>query len=123
MKRILVVDDDKDIRDITKARLMRENYKVMTASSGQEAFAICRTNRPDLVLLDIAIPRMDGYDTCAKIKQDSKTNKIPILFITGKDLLPEGIYKRCKELGACGYIAKPCTIKELLERITEILGP
>ena len=123
MKKILIVDDDKDIRDITKKRLMQAGYEVMTASSGQETFDICKTNRPDLILLDIAMEKMDGYHTCEKIKQDNKTKDIPVLFVTGKELLPEGINKHCQDLGACGYISKPFAIKELLERITEISGP
>lgn len=123
MKKILIVDDDKEIRDVTKKRLIQKNYEVMTASSGQEAITICKTNRPDFVLLDIAMPEMDGYSTCEKIKQNTKTKAIPILFVTGKELLPEGIYKRCQDLGACGYISKPYTMKELLEKIKEILGP
>jgi len=123
MKRILIVDDDKDVRDITKKRLKQASYEVMTASSGQEAIAICKTNHPDLVLLDIAIPDIDGYHTCEKIKQDNKTKDIPVLFVTGKGLLPEGINEHCQDLGACGYISKPFAIKELLEKLKEILGP
>jgi len=123
MKKILIVDDDKEVLDIIKKKLTQENYEVMTASSGQEALTICKTDCPDLVLLDIAMPEMDGYNTCEKIKQNTKTKGIPVVFVTGKELLPEGIYKRCRDLGACGYISKPYTIKQLLEKITEILGP
>lgn len=123
MKKILIVDDDKDIRDFTKKRLTQANFEVMTASNGQEAITICKANCPDLILLDIAMPDIDGYNTCEKIKQNPKTKEIPVLFVTGKELLPEGIYKRCQDLGACGYISKPWTIEQLLEKITEILGP
>jgi len=123
MRKILIVDDDREVLDITKRRLMQADFEAMTASSGQEALDICKTNRPDLILLDIAIPQMDGYDTCGKIKQNAKTRDIPILFVTGKGLLPEGIEKHCRDLGACGYISKPFEMKELLEKITEVLGP
>jgi DNA-binding response OmpR family regulator len=122
MNKILIVDDDKDIRDITQKRLRQANYEVITASTGQEALDICSSIHPDLVLLDIAIPQMDGYQTCKKIKQESQTKDISVLFVTGKGLLPEGIDKHCQDLGACGYISKPFAIEELLNRITEILG-
>ena len=122
MRTILIVDDEQEIRDITAKRLRRANYEIITASSGKEAIAVCETNHPDLVLLDIAIPEMDGYQTCAKIKQDDKTRDIPVLFVTGKGLLPEGIDQHCRDLGACGYISKPFRMEELIKKITEILG-
>ncbi len=122
-KKILIADDDKATRMVVKKRLLQEKYKVFTASTGQRALSICKTNHPDLVLLDIAIPQMNGYHTCKKIKQDPKTKEIPVLFVTGKELEPRGIIKRGRDLGAYGYILKPYTLKELLEKIKEILGP
>lgn len=122
MKKILIVDDKKDIREFIQKRLSQENYEVMTAPTGEEAFIICKANHPDLVLLDIVMPQMDGYTTCNKIKQDPKTKDISIIFMTAKELTTEGIINRCRQLGACGYIFKPCTTKELLEKIKEILG-
>ena len=122
MKKILVVDDEKDIRDITAKSLKQAGYETMVAASGQEALDICQAQHPDLVLLDIAIPQMDGYETCRKLKQDAKTRDIAVLLVTGKGLLPEGINKHCQELGACGYISKPCTTEELLEKISGVLA-
>jgi CheY-like chemotaxis protein len=122
MRKILIVDDDELMLNVTVKRLMQENYEVMAASNGQEAVHICLTNHPDLVLLDIVMPGMDGYNTCQKIKQDNKTKDIAVLFVTGKKLLPQGIYKRCQDLGAHGYISKPFAMRELLEKIKEILG-
>lgn len=122
MKKILVVDDEKEIRDLIKERLAQNKYAVMTASSGEEALIICKRSLPDLILLDIAMPEMDGYSTCEKLKQDKKTKNIPVLFLTGKDLEPEGIIERCRNLDACGYISKLSTLKELLEKIEKIIG-
>jgi len=122
MKKVLIVDDDKDICAITKKRLTQAGYEAMAALSGQEAISLCQTNHPDLVLLDIAMPDMDGYLVCERIRQDDKTKNIPVLFVTGKELLPKGIDQRCQDLGACGYICKPFQIDELLKKITEILG-
>ncbi|MFC1658363.1 response regulator [Candidatus Omnitrophota bacterium] len=122
MKKILVVDDDNDIREITAKNLRQAGYEAMIAASGREALDICQKHHPDLVLLDIAIPQMDGYETCRKIKQDTQTRDIAVLLVTGKGLLPEGINKHCQDLGACGYISKPCTTGELLDKIREVLA-
>lgn len=121
MKKILLVDDDKDIREVLKKKLVLNKYAVITADSGQEALIICKTSMPDLVILDIAMPDIDGYETCRLLKEDNKTSKIPILFLTGKELEPTGITGRCRDLGAAGYIYKPCSSQELLIEIKRIL--
>jgi len=120
--KILIVDDEQDIREITQKKLIQAGYEVLIASTGEEALAICSANHPDLVLLDIAIPEMDGYQTCQRIKADEQTKDIAVLFVTGKGLLPEGIDKHCQDLGASGYISKPFPIETLIGKITEILG-
>ncbi len=122
MKRILLVDDEVDIREEVKKKLIKENYEVITASEGYEVLNICKTNNPDLVILDVAIPHINGYEICERIKQDSETKNIPVLFVTGKELDSKGIMKRCNALGAHGFIRKPCTITEILGKIKEILG-
>ncbi|MFH1441714.1 MAG: response regulator [Candidatus Omnitrophota bacterium] len=122
MKRILLVDDEADIREAVKKKLVQENYEVITASEGHEVLNICKTNNPDLVILDVAIPRINGYEICERIKQDSETKNIPVLFVTGKELNPKGIIERCNTLGAYGFIRKPCAITEILAKIKEILG-
>lgn len=122
MKRILIVDDEEDTLDFMQRGLSRENYKVVTASTGEEALAICKADHPDLVLLDIAMPQMDGYVTCERIKEDPRLKDTAVVFITAKELTTQGIMSRCQELGACGHIAKPFTMTELLEKIKEILS-
>lgn len=122
MKKILIVDDEKDIRDLLRERLEQNKYVVMTAASGPEALTICKANTPDLALLDIAMPGMDGYQTCEKLKENPKVKDMPVLFLTGKDLEPTGIIERCKNLGAHGHISKLSTLKELLEKIKEVIG-
>jgi len=121
MKKILLVDDNKDIREVLKKKLVLNKYAVMTADSGQEALIICKTSTPDLVILDIAMPYMDGYETCRLLKENNKTSNIPILFLTGKELDPTGITGRCRNLGAVGYIYKPCSSQELLAEIKRII--
>ncbi len=122
MKRILLVDDELDIREEVKKKLVKENYEVITASEGYEALSRCKADNPDLVILDVAIPRINGYEICERIKQDSGTRNIPVLFVTGKELDSKGIIERCDTLGAHGFIRKPCTMAEILGKIKEILG-
>lgn len=121
-KKILIVDDEKEIRDLLKDKLTQSKYTVKTVANGQEALAMCRINPPDLVLLDIAMREMDGYQTCEKLKQDPKTKDIPILFLTGKELEASGIIERCKKLGVRGHISKLSTLKELLGKVKEVIG-
>ena len=122
MKKILVVDDEKNIRDLLKDKLEKSNFSVTLASSGQEALGACKRESPDLLLLDIAMPDMDGYQTCDRLKSDRETSGIPVLFLTGKELAPEGVIEHCRNLGACGHISKLSTLKELLGKIQEIIG-
>jgi len=121
MKKILVVDDERAIRDLLKEKLEKSNFTVTVASSGQEALTICKEEPPDLLLLDIAMPGIDGYQTCEKLKQDHKTKDIPVLFLTGKELAPDGVIEHCRNLGARGHISKLSTLRELLSKIEEII--
>ena len=122
MKKILVVDDEQEIRDLLKKKLERANYSVDVASNGEEAVLTSQRIQPDLVLLDIAMPVMDGYQTCQKLKETRSTKDIPVLFLTSKDLDPKSIAGHYTDLGACGYLPKPSTVEELLNKIKEIIG-
>jgi len=122
MKKILIVDDEKEIRDLIAKKLAQNEYTTLAAASGKEALSICKTNPPDLILLDIAMPEMDGYEICMQLKEEPVTKDIPVLLLTGKDLDPKGIIERYKDTGACGYIPKPATFKELLEKIKGVIG-
>jgi CheY-like chemotaxis protein len=121
MKKILVVDDQKEIRDLLKEKLVKEKFFVATASNGEEAISVSKNSKPDLILLDIGMPKMDGYLTCEKLKEDPLLATIPVLFLTGKDLDPESVVEHCQELSAAGYISKLSSLKELLEKIREVL--
>ncbi len=121
MKKILVVDDEKEIRELIKERLAQNHYSVMTAQDGYEALLIAKTNQPDLILLDIAMPKIDGYLTCESLKKEAKTRNIPVLLLTGKDLESKSVIDRCSAVGACDYISKMSSLKELLEKVKEVL--
>ena len=122
MKKILIVDDEPEIRELLKKKLGRHVYAAIAAADGQEALAICREQLPDLILLDIAMPQMDGYETCEKLKQDKITAGIPVLLLTAKDLNPASVVARCAEIGAADYISKPSSTEDLLKKIKEIIG-
>jgi CheY-like chemotaxis protein len=121
MKKILVVDDEKEIRDLIKERLTQNNYTVITASDGKEALEVAKANQPDLILLDIAMPEIDGYLTCEKLTKDAQTRKIPVLLLTGKDLESKSVIERCNEVGASDYVSKMSSLKELLDKVKEAI--
>ena len=121
MKKILVVDDEQDMRCLIKNALTRDKFSVITASSGEEAVVLAKTDKPHLILLDICMPGMDGYVTCEKLKKDPKTKNIPVLFLTAKDLEEKGIIERCENLDALGYVSKISPFKELAEKVRKVL--
>ena len=110
--KILVVDDEPNIVDILKANLEREGYTVVTASDGVQALELGQTIKPDLILLDCMLPKMDGFDVCRRLRQ---TVSVPILMLTAKS---EEIDKVLGlELGADDYITKPFSVREVLARV------
>jgi len=120
MTKILVVDDEEEVRSLIKSGLEQNGYAAITASSGLEALDICKTNKPDLILLDIVMPEMDGYEACEKLKNNESTKDIPILFLTGKDMGADsiiGLYN----MGASDYVPKPSSFKEILSKIKALL--
>lgn len=121
MKKILIVDDEVEIRELLASKLKKNDFEVLTAANGQQGLQLAKSACPDLLLLDVAMAGLDGFQTCSLLKKDEKTRHIPILFLTGKDLDPKSMSKRLEELGASGYIAKPSSFSELLEKIKELI--
>jgi DNA-binding response OmpR family regulator len=113
--RILVVDDEEDVRVFLKKRLERNNFKVSTASTGGECLDAIGEFNPDLVLLDIVMPHMDGYEVIRKIKNDPKTKDIPILMHSVRKET-NSIFKSM-ELGSIDYVIKPVNFETLLRVI------
>lgn len=112
LMKILVVDDEHNIVDILRVNLEREGYTVVAAYDGLQALEMAETQKPDLVLLDCMLPKLDGFDVCRKLRQ--KTS-IPILMLTAKS---EEIDKVLGlELGADDYITKPFSVREVLARV------
>ncbi len=113
-RKVLVVDDEQYIRQLVSSALGGD-YTVVEASDGEEAINITRQLRPDLILMDILMPKLDGYTACHEIKRDEATGAIPVVIITGVGY--ELNMKLAEELGADGYITKPFDVQELLDKV------
>jgi two-component system sensor histidine kinase/response regulator len=112
---ILIVDDVARNLQVLGAILYEKGYEIAMADNGRTALSMLEANRPDLILLDIMMPEMDGYEVCTKIKADEKTKDLPVIFLTAKNET-ENIVKGF-ELGAIDYITKPFNSSELLARV------
>jgi DNA-binding response OmpR family regulator len=121
-KKILVVDDEEEILSLIQKKLSASNFACMATSKGSETLSLAKTFNPDLLLLDIVMPGMDGYAIAREMKRDKATTNIPIIFLTGKELEPRAINERVGEVGAIGFIMKPCSLKELLDKINSVIG-
>ena len=119
-KRILIVDDEEDIVNVLRFRLEANNYAVQSASEGQEGLNKARVEKPDLIILDLMLPKLDGYKVCRMLKFDEIYKSIPIIMFTAR------AQKKDEELGmetgADAYIAKPFESEVLLGKIKELLG-
>ena len=117
--KILIVEDEQDIRDLLIFNLQKEGFKVESADNGDSALSLIRKNNFDLVLLDLMLPGIGGFDLTRILKNDRKTSEIPILMLTAKG--EESDIVKGLELGADDYMTKPFSIKVLLARINKIL--
>jgi len=117
--RILIADDDPDIRDVLNLTLSEENYEVIEAKDGEEALHIIESKPLNLVLLDYRMPKMNGREVCAKVKQDLLLSHLPIIMVTGSGETDDKVGGL--DAGADDYVVKPFDPKELLARIRMIL--
>ncbi len=118
--KILVVDDEPPIREILKFQLENAGFEVACATDGQEGLDTVRTFMPDLVLLDLMIPQMDGYEVCRRLKGDYGTRHIPVIILTARGELDEKL--KGLENGANDYVTKPFSMPELLMRVKNVLA-
>ena len=117
--KILIVEDEQDIRDLLIFNLQKEGFKVESADNGDSALSLIRKNNFDLILLDLMLPGIGGFDLTRILKNDKKTSKTPILMLTAKG--EESDIVKGLELGADDYMTKPFSIKILIARINKIL--
>jgi len=115
-RKVLIADDELYIRLLVK-RALDIDYIVLEASDGEQAIDITRTEKPDLILMDILMPKLDGYTACYTIKTDHLTKATPVIMLTG--IGHELNRKLSQELGACGYITKPFAPEELLDKVKQ----
>jgi phosphate regulon transcriptional regulator PhoB len=117
--RVLIVEDEPDIRALVVHHLKREGYQVSAASSGEEALRQVQAAPPDLVLLDLMMPAMDGLEVCRRLRQDPATAMLPIVMLTAKGDEVDRVVGL--EIGADDYVVKPFSPKELLARVRAVL--
>jgi len=118
--KILVVDDEIYIVHILDFSLGMEGYEVLTALDGEQALERARAAHPDLIVLDIMMPKLDGYETCKMLKADPATKDIPVILLSAKGRNVD--QKVGFEVGADDYITKPFSPRKLVERINALLG-
>jgi DNA-binding response OmpR family regulator len=114
--KILVVDDEPSVTDLLAYNLRKANYDVLTAANGREALIVARQSNPDLILLDLMLPGVDGLDVCRELR---KTSEVPIIMITARGEEIDRVVGL--ELGADDYVPKPFSVRELLARIKAVL--
>ena len=118
-KKILIVDDEVELVDMLAMRLRASGYEVFSVSDGEDALLKIRSEKPDLIILDIMLPKIDGYKICETIKMDAGSRMIPVILLTAKDLTHEA--EKLQEAGADHCMIKPFESKELLDKIKELI--
>jgi DNA-binding response OmpR family regulator len=116
---VLVADDDEDILQLVSFRLQRAGYTVVTAADGQQALAAAREHRPDLAVLDVMMPGLNGYEVTRQLRADPATQAIPVILLTAR--VQEADVSRGFEAGADDYLRKPFSPQELRSRVQAIL--
>jgi DNA-binding response OmpR family regulator len=120
MAKILIAEDERDIRDLVAFTLRFAGHEVVTASNGEEAVQLAPRENPDLILMDVRMPRMTGYDACRIIKAEPKLKDIPVVFLSAKG--QESEIQTGLEVGAEEYLLKPFAPDQLTERVKAILA-
>jgi len=120
MFRILIAEDERDILELITFTLQYGGYQVIPATNGNQAWELTRKELPNLVLLDIRMPGMSGYEVCKEIKSHQQTKHIPVIFLSAKG--QEAEIKTGYETGAIDYILKPFAPDQLLSRLEELLN-
>jgi DNA-binding response OmpR family regulator len=117
---VLAADDDEDILELIAFRLEHSGYTVLQARDGEEALDLARTSRPDLAVLDVMMPKIDGFEVTRRLREDDSTTRIPIILLTART--QEADIQRGFDAGADDYIRKPFSPQELRARVQAILG-
>ena len=120
MKKILIADDKPEVLELVRVSLEGEDYQIIDASDGKEALEKIKKEKPDIVLLDIVMPKVDGFEVLSQLKKDIKLKEIPVIMLTARGQKLDK--DKGRELGAQDYIVKPFSPSHLLYKIEEVLG-
>ncbi|MCB1881859.1 MAG: response regulator [Gammaproteobacteria bacterium] len=120
-KKVLIVDDEQNIAISVEYLMRREGFDVSVAKDGEEGLSMIRSLRPDLVLLDVMMPKMDGFQVCAEVRADADLNSVRIIMLTAKGR--EAEVEKGLSLGADAYIPKPFSTSDLVSRVNALLEP
>ncbi|MBN2028434.1 MAG: response regulator [Actinobacteria bacterium] len=119
MASALVVDDDRLLLRLIELNLGKAGMKVLLADSGREALRLAMAEMPDIILLDLMMPMMDGYEVMRRLKAEQETRNIPVVMLTAKSSINDR--RKCEEMGAVGYITKPFNLEELRGTVNRIV--
>jgi DNA-binding response OmpR family regulator len=119
-KTVLIVDDNSDVRELVRISLERGPYRTLQAADGPGGLALAEQARPDLVLLDVDLPELDGFTICRRLKAGPATSGIKVLMLTAA--VQRENKERALEAGADGYITKPFSLRALMSRLAEEIG-
>jgi len=121
-KRILVIEDDRILRKACETSLAKRGFELLTASNGEEGISVAEELLPDLILLDMRMPKLTGAETLAALKQNEKTRPIPVVILSNSS--SEAGIKKAETLGAAGYLVKASlSLRELGDRVAEFFNP
>ncbi len=120
MSKILYIEDDEMNRDMLSRRLERRGYQVISALTGEEGIAIAQSEAPDLILMDLSLPVMNGWEAAQRLKEDHQTRSIPIIALTAHAM--EGDMQKAIESGCDDYDSKPIDLPQLLVKIEGLLN-
>lgn len=118
--KILIAEDERDIRELITFTLEFGGFQVIAATNGQEAIELARQHRPDLIILDVRMPKMTGYEACRILKSQEETRAIPVVFLSAKG--QEAEIRQGMEAGADAYILKPFAPDELIQQVQSLLN-
>jgi two-component system phosphate regulon response regulator PhoB len=117
---ILVADDEEDLRELVSYRLSRSGYEVVEAVDGQEALELATERTPDLMVLDVMMPRLDGYEVTRRVREQDSLRSVPVILLTARS--QETDVSRGFDVGADDYLKKPFNPDELVARVRAVLG-
>jgi CheY-like chemotaxis protein len=118
-KKVLIVDDEPNVRRLSR-KILSNTFDVVEAEDGKQAIEIANNQKPDVILMDMMMPKMDGLTACHAIKKDPTTKSIPVIMVTAIGF--ELNIKLSQQMGATGYVTKPFSSQDLLDKIAEVLA-